>query len=135
MSWDIFAQDFPVDAKTPDDIPDDFEPRSLGSRASVISKIKEIIPAADFSDPAWGLIVGDDWSIEINIGEGEDCDGFALHVRGEEAAVGAVASILDHLELRAVDSQTGEFFVSDAAALESFRKWQAYRDSVVKSSQ
>src|SRR5689334_604191 len=112
MSWDIFAQDFPADVKTPGEIPDDFMPKSIGSRSSVIAMIKEAIPTADFSDPSWGLIGGDNWSIEVNIGKDENCDGFVLHVRGGDAAADAVARILDHLGLRAIDSQSGEFFVA-----------------------
>jgi hypothetical protein len=131
MSWDIFAMDTPPGVQSVSEIPDDFRPRSLGSRSAVISKIQQIVPTADFSDPLWGLIDGDDWSIEVNLGKDEDCDGFALHVRGGEAAVGAVASILDGLGIRAIDAQTGEFFVSGPSAIESFRKWTAYRDHVV----
>jgi len=131
MSWDIFVMDMPSDITSVGEIPSDFRPRSMGSRSAIISKIKEIIPTADFSNPSWGLVLGDDWSIEVNIGEDEECDGFALHVRGGDAAVGAVASILDGLGIRAIDSQTGEFFVSGPSAIESFRKWRAYRDHVV----
>jgi hypothetical protein len=133
MSWDIFVQDLPLSAKSVQEIPPDFKPKSLGSRSRIISQIKEIIPAADFSNPSWGLIDGDGWSIEVNIGKVEDCTGFAFHVRGDEAAVGAVASILDHLGLRALDSQTGEFFVSGPKAIESFRNWRTYRDNIVQS--
>jgi hypothetical protein len=131
MSWDIFVMDVPSDIASVGEIPSDFKPRSLGGRSTIISKIREIIPTADFSNPSWGLVLGDDWSIEVNIGEDEECDGFALHVRGGEAAVGAVASILDGLGIRAIDSQTGEFFASGPSAIESFRKWRAYRDQVV----
>jgi hypothetical protein len=133
MSWDIYVQDMPSDVAFVREIPNDFKPRSLGSRSWVISKIKEIIPMADFSDPSWGRIDGDDWSIEVSVGKEEECTGFAFHVRGGEGAVGAVASILDHLNLRAFDAQTGEFFVSGPEAIESFRKWRTYRDQVVRS--
>lgn len=66
------------------------------------------------------------------MGAKEDCDGFALHVRGGDAAVGVVAGILQHLKLRALDSQTGEFFAPGADAIDSFRKWQAYTNHVAK---
>ena len=102
MSWDIFAMDTPPGVQSVSEIPDDFRPQSLGSRSAVITRIQQIVPTADFSDPSWGLIDGDDWSIEVNLGKDEACDGFALHVRGDEAAVGAVASILDGLGIRAI---------------------------------
>lgn len=134
MSWDIFVQDLPRDAKSIADIPADFRPRPIGTRTDVIRKIKEVTPDADFSDPSWGRIEADDWSIEVSIGTDEECAGFALHVRGGDETVGVVAAILEHLNLRALDSQTGEFFVAGPEALESFQKWRAYRDQAVKSA-
>jgi hypothetical protein len=86
------------------DISAEFKPASIGKRSIVIEKIKEVVPTADFSDPSWGRIDGDGWSIEVNIGTNEDCEGFAFHIRGRDAAVGAVAAILQHLKLRALDS-------------------------------
>jgi hypothetical protein len=128
MSWDIFVQDLPRNAKCVADIPADFVPSSLGKRSTIIEKIKQVIPSAEFSDPSWGQIEGNDWSIEVNMGDNEDCDGFVFHIRGENTAIGVAAAILQHLGLRALDSQTGEFFVGGADAEESLRKWRAYRD-------
>ena len=55
MSWDIFVQHFPANAKTVADIPSDFKPAPIGDRTTIIEKIKDIVPSADFSDPTWGL--------------------------------------------------------------------------------
>ena len=128
MSWDIFVQDLPRDAATTAEIPDDFKPAPLGPRARIIQKIREVVPTADFSNPAWGTIQGKDWSVEANLGEEEECDSFAFHIRGGDEAAGAVVAILNHLGLRALDSQTGEFFVPGPTALASFQKWRAYRN-------
>ena len=131
MSWDIFVQDLPRDARSIADIPAEFRPKAIGSRTDVIEKIRELLPEADFSDPSWGRIDNEDWSIEVNLGKDEDCTSFALHVRGGDAVVGVIAGILAHLDLRALDSQTGDFFVAGPQALESFQKWRAYRGQVV----
>jgi catechol 2,3-dioxygenase-like lactoylglutathione lyase family enzyme len=134
VSWDVFVQDFPRDVKSVVDIPPDFKPTSIGVCSTIIEKIKEIFPRADFSDPSWGRIDGDDWSIEVNLGAREICEGFALHVRGTGTAAGAVAAILQSLNLRAIDPQTGDFFVAGDEANESFRKWRSYRDRVMIGS-
>jgi hypothetical protein len=131
MSWDIFVQDLPQEAKSVTDIPSTFRPASLGSRPGLIDRIKEVFPTADFSDPSWGLIEGENWSIELNIGREEECRGFTLHVRGGNPAAGAVAAILQHLNLRALDSQTGGFFTADTEAIQSFEEWREYRDKVL----
>lgn len=132
MSYDLFVQDLPPDAKRIEDIPADFQPAVMGKRADVIKKIKEAVPSADFGDPAWGLVQGEGWSIEINMGATEDCSGFAFHVRGGELALGIVAVILEALNLRALDPQSGELFVAPTGANESVRRWRAYRDRAVK---
>jgi len=131
MSWDIFVQDFPSDAKSIEDIPDDFKPGSIGKTSDIIERIKEVVPTADFSNPAWGTIDGDGWSIEVNIDEEEDCHGFAFHVRGGDAVVGVIGAILQHLKLRAVDSESGDFLVAGPEAIASFRRWRTYRNQVV----
>lgn len=131
MSWDIFVQDLPAEPKTVADIPSSFRPSHIGKRSEIIDSITSIIPTADFSDPSWGRIDGQDWSIEVNLGQEEDCRSFVLHVRGGDAAVGAVAAILRRLNLRAIDSQTGEFFVAGESATESFHQWKRYRDQVI----
>lgn len=131
MSCDIFVQDFPPDADSVEEIPADFHPASIGKRTTIVEQIRKVVPSAYFSNPGWGTIDGDDWSIEINMGPRDDCESFAFHVRGGDAAVGVVAAILQQLKLRAVNSQTGEFFVAGAEAMEAFNKWRIYRDQII----
>ena len=71
MSWDLFVQDLPADAESVADIPSDFKPRSIGRTSEVISVIRTVAPAVDFSRPSWGVIDGDGGSIEINIADEE----------------------------------------------------------------
>lgn len=130
MSWDLYAQDFP-DVATVAAIPDDFLPQPLGPREDVIARIKAAIPAVDFSDPSWGVIVDDSWSIELRLGDEAICSGFSLYVRGGgEAAMDGVAIILQATGTRGIDMQTSEFFERKTAS-ESFGVWQSYRDQVV----
>ena len=132
MSWDIYVQDLP-DVGVLNEIPDEFVPRSIGPRSMIIAKIIERIPHADFTQPAWGLIEGPDWSIEVNLGDEEECQGFALHVRGGEGVVAAIQAIVECLEVRAIDMQTSEFFDVETATA-SLAQWRAYRDQVVKDT-
>lgn len=132
MSWDLFVQDLPRDAKSVKEIPADFKPSPIGKRSVIIGKIREVIPTADFSDPPGVQIEGDGWSIEINVGAEKECMSFAFHVRGgRDAAVEVIAAILKHLNLRALDSQTGGFFVAGPEGIESSRKWRAYHNQVI----
>lgn len=130
MSWDIFVQDLPPDAQTVDQIPHSFVPAPIGNRSEIICKIKEIVPFADFTDPAWGEIETADYSIDINLGDKEVLMGFAFHVRGGDETVKIIADILDHLGLRGLES--GEFF-DRTRSLERYRSWKAYRNEVIES--
>jgi len=131
MCWDIFVHDFPSHLASAADIPDDFEPGPIGSRSDVSAKILEVFPGTDFTDPCWGVIDGAGWSFEVSIGKNEPCTGFALHVRGGDGAADAVAAILNRLEPRAIDMQTGEFFVAGEKARGFLSKWRAFRDRVL----
>lgn len=131
MSWDIIAQDLPRDAASVEEIPDNFQPQPIGNRSQLIARIQQVVPQVVFTDPSWGIIEGNDWSIEVSTGDTELCDRVAFHVRGGDDAMGAVAAILDELKLRAIDCQSGEFFTTGPETLKSFHAWRHYRDRVV----
>jgi len=97
-------------------------------------QIQEVVPSADFTDPAWGKIDTAGYSIEIDMGDQEELDGFAFHVRGGDEAAVVVAAILDHLQLRALDpSAENGLFESGLKAGESLRRWRLYRDQIVEN--
>jgi hypothetical protein len=131
VSWDIFVQDLPKDAKSVADIPDDFEAQPIGRRKEIIEGIRRVIPDMDMSDPTWLTIDGPDWSIEVNIGNGEILESFAFHVRGGDLAAAVVADILQELGLRALDpsSETGIF--DPTTAKESLQRWRKYRNQII----
>jgi len=132
MSWDLFVQDLPRDARTVDDIPDGFRPLPIGQRSDVIKAIQAVVSEADFTDRSWGKIEGDGYSIEINLGDEEVLNSFAIHVYGGGRAPQVVAAILRRLGVRALDpgSESG-FFEAGASSQESFEKWQRFRNKVV----
>jgi hypothetical protein len=131
MSWDLFIQDIPADADSVQDIPDDFSPRSLGSRAEVIRHILEVVPTANFSDPAWGSFEDPSFSVAFNLGDEEELSSFALHVRGGDEAVGLVADLLHRNGWRAFDPQSDSGIFDTSGAAKSLAKWREYRDCVV----
>jgi len=102
MSWDLFIQDW-GDHKTLNEIPEEFQPQSIGKRSDLIEKIKSIEPTTDFSDPSWGNLENENFSIEFNMGHEEQCMGFAMHVRGKENALRCIRNLLTKLNLKATD--------------------------------
>ena len=133
MSWDIFIQDIPETAQSARDIPDNFRPRALGSRTEVLRRIQEVVPTADFSDPSWGRFDGPGFSVEFNVGEADEVECVALHVRGGDRAAGFVADLLARCGWRAFDTAAESGFFDPATAVESLRRWRAYRDQALSS--
>jgi hypothetical protein len=130
MSWDIYIQDFPLTARSVVDIPGDYHPSPLGNRSELIARIREVVPSADFSNPDWGVYEAHGYSIEFNMGSSEICGSVMLSVRGGGDPVPIIGRLLDHLQTRGIDCQSGEFFDTETAR-ESFGAWQRYRDQVV----
>jgi hypothetical protein len=130
MSWDIFIQQFPAGASRVAEIPDTFIAPPIGHRDDVIARIRSVLPQADFSDPAWGVLRGSDYVIEIGTGDDEMLYGITLHVRGSDEVLSYIESILRELNLRAIDSWTGEFF-DPASAPQSLARWRSYIEEEV----
>jgi hypothetical protein len=125
MSWDLFIQHLPSSAITVADVPDDFSPLPLGSRAEVVSAIVTVFPEADTSDPSWVTFETPAYSIVFATTEEEPVTAMTLHVRGDESVVPGIAALVEKLGARALDSWTGEFF-EPATAVESIRRWRLY---------
>ncbi|MBK5258389.1 MAG: hypothetical protein JJE51_02275 [Thermoanaerobaculia bacterium] len=125
MSWDVFIQHLPMSARRVADIPDEYEGKVLGTRDEVIAKIRAKFPDADFSDPSWGTLVRDGYSIDICVNGDDIATAITLHVRGADGAVDAVNTLIAALGARALDSWTSEIY-EPAIALHSIRRWRAY---------
>lgn len=125
MSWDIIIQQFPPAARRVADIPDTFSAGPIGRRADVIARLKAAVPGADFSDPSWGVLKAEGYSIEFGLGDDDPAYGLTLHVRGSDDVLPVVARVIDAVGMRAIDSWTGEFFDPQSAA-QSLAGWRLY---------
>jgi len=132
MSFDIFVQDIPANAKGAEDIPDDFRPQPIGPRRALVAAIRKVAPEVKFATPEWGTIDADDYSVEINIGLHDPVMSFAFHVRGSERGMFLVAEILAELGARAFAPGTESGFFEVDRGAEAFLRWQAFRDRVAK---
>lgn len=132
QSWDIIVQDIPPGITSVDQMPQGFRAAPIGRRDDIMAAIREIAPDVDFTDPTWGVLRRDSFSIEINIGDEPVTHDFAFHVRGADEAVDVITQILQRLELRAYDPQSiSGIFQPGAAARESLQAWRAIHDPVV----
>jgi hypothetical protein len=133
MSWDVLIQDLPEEALSVEHIPDDFEPRPLGTREQVTGSIREIFPGADFGDPAWGVFSTSEFSIEFNVGASSTCQSVMLHVRGGDQAAEAVNVMLHLLGRRAIDCSNNQL-LPNADAVYSLREWREYLERILREA-
>lgn len=111
MSWEIFIQDLPnVDRAAL--IPLDFKPRPLGDRDAFVARILEVLPRAERQDSDWLFVRSSDidLSIQLHLDEDKQLRYIVVHVHGGSQSAAAVAALLRHVDLRAIDTATGELF-------------------------
>ena len=103
----------------------------LGSKKEVVSTLTQLVPTGDFSDTSWGVLDGDDFSIEFSLGNDDPIIIIMLYVRGSDKAINVIQKICEHTGWRAYDTSRDEFinFVHNPEA--GFEQWRAYKDSVV----
>ena len=61
MSWLVVLAKLPDTFVSVSDIPNDFVPEPLGSRAAVLTILAEAFPDADFTDSTW-VQLNEAWS-------------------------------------------------------------------------
>ena len=129
MSWDVLILAVPPGIRSVADLPDGFDP-SLGPLPDVHRVIENLFPTINLRDPAWGVLVGDTYSLEFNIGKEDPCRSIMLHVRGDESAIGPIRTLCDRTGWRALDMSAGELLDLETDPAKSLRSWGAYRSSI-----
>jgi hypothetical protein len=131
MSWDVFVLDLPPGIKSIDEIPEGWSPSPLGKHADIIAKIFALYPQADFSgDPSWGNLRLPEVSIEFRLGEDEEVDCLAMHVRGGDPAPHVVAHILGETRADCSGSESGLFDYDPVSGSKAFDSWRGYASYV-----
>lgn len=130
MSWDVYIQDFGEHKKL-EDIPEDFKPKSIGVKSEIINKIKEISPELNISDNSLLKLEKNNFSIDFSIGEHETLDYVMLHIRGDKSVFGYIIELITKLNLRAVDTSTGEF-IDISKNPGGLELWKEYKDRILK---
>jgi len=133
MSWEIYVQDFPNDIESLSEVPENFEPKSIGKTEQLKTLIKERFDVID-DNGCLSVEKENEWSIVVRIGEQEVCKSIMIEVRGNTIeAVETLRGILLTLNYRAVDMMTGEFV--DQKLLErSAKDFKRYVSQIIRGS-
>ena len=132
MSWDVLLMSVPPDITTTENLPNDFS-SELGPLPQVLSTIAAILPDLNLANPEWGILEGDGFHMEFNIGQRDPVDTIMLHVRGGDGALRSIHRICEHTGWRALDTTTGDFINFAQDPTKGLRQWRTYRDRVVAS--
>ena len=106
----------------------------LGEPGRVGDQLRAQLPALDLTDPTWGMLSEDAFSIEFSIGKDAPVQSVMLHVRGGPEALGAIQLACKALDCVALDCSSGELIDWESKEAEaSFAEWRTYRDRVVSA--
>jgi len=113
------------------DIADDHQFVPMGDAVEVRSNISKVLPDVDWSDPAWGVLDGDGYSIEFNFQPDGPVTGFMLHVRGGSDPIAAIVKLCSAHGWAAIDTSTGDYIDLQAPSHEGWESFQGFRDQIV----
>lgn len=130
MSWDVILLNLPAGVRSFNELGDDFD-SMLAPLEEVRRRIVSLIPEIDMTDPAWGILETDQYSIEFSIGDEDPCKSVMLHVRGTEAALEPIRSVCATTGWQAFDCSDGELINWSEDPGKGLRAWRDYRDQVM----
>jgi hypothetical protein len=124
---------FPPEAESIDQIPDDWNPPSLGIRREIRALLTDLLPGIAYSAGGWGDYEGPGFSVSTPIGEADDepAGGVSLFIHGDSStAAHAALALADALDARAFETGSGDFLATESAH-SACDAWHAYRDRVL----
>ena len=116
MSWDVLLQRFPDDTARPEQVPDDYLPPPVGSRAEVVAALRKLLRNVECAGDAFVTIERARFAMEIELGDEEPCSQLLLHVHDDHGeATKTILRIAGHFGMRAIDCSSGEWLVAGPA--------------------
>ena len=116
-------------------MPGDWRGEVLGSQTEVREKISAVLPEVDWSNPTWGILEGDGFSFEFNVGSEDPFDGFMIHVRGGGPAIIPLLRLAEATGWYLLDCSQGEWLHHCKDPEAGWVGFQAYRDKVISKLQ
>jgi len=127
MSWDVLLLSVSPDVRTINDLGDDFAGESLGTPTEVAHRLRQIFPALDLTDPSWGVLATEEYSVEFSIGDDNPCLSLMLHVRGPESAIEPIQRLCENTGWLAFDTSDGDLIDFSNDPAKGLRQWIEYR--------
>ncbi len=114
MSWAVYAMRGPGGVRRLDDIPDGYEPPSVGSSAEVVALVRELVPDVDASKPSWLALRSDEFDVEMTIGKGVEVRDITFYLNDGPRSIPIVMEISRRLGVTAYDTESGNFLTEES---------------------
>ncbi|HVW01357.1 MAG TPA: hypothetical protein VHB77_13485 [Planctomycetaceae bacterium] len=134
MSWDVMVFNVGGDPKPLEQM-DDYPPLPMGTPAEVRESIDAYLPGVDWSNPRWGLYIGDGFSFEFNMTDEAQETGFMVHVRGSGDAIGDLLKFAVPNRWSLLDCSTSEWINPQNPSQQGWAGFQAYRDKIIRQDE
>ncbi|MYQ74486.1 hypothetical protein GTY78_26220 [Streptomyces sp. SID4934] len=129
MSWDVLLVRLPDEVTSVSQMAHDYQPTPLGPRHDVLATVAGVLPGADLSDPAWGVLSGPTWSVELSIGAADPVDSMMLHIRGAgDEVLTPVFELAGALGCKVFDCSAGDLITPGGTS--GWHGFQRFRDRV-----
>jgi hypothetical protein len=97
-----------------EDIPDGYEPPTLGTADDVVAVVKEVAPDVDASKKSWLLLKSDDYDVEMTIGKGVQVRDITFYLNDGPRSIPVVMEISSRLGVTAYDTESGNFLTEES---------------------
>ncbi|TWD81780.1 hypothetical protein FB561_2903 [Kribbella amoyensis] len=114
MSWAIYAMRGPGGVRRLEEIPEGYEPPSLGTAADVVEVVREVVPTVDASKRSWLLLQGDDHDFEMSIGKGVEIRDITFYLNDGPRSIPLVMEISRRLGVTPYDTESGDFLTEES---------------------
>src|SRR5687768_16394127 len=113
MSWAIYAMRGPGGVRRLEDIPDGYQPPSLGTAEAVVDQVRELAPDVDASKRSWLQLKNADYDIEMSIGKGVEVRDITFYIDGPRS-IPLVMEISSKLGVTPYDTESGNFLTEES---------------------
>ncbi len=113
MSWAIYAMRGPGGVRRLEDIPDGYQPPSLGTAEAVVDQVRELAPDVDASKRSWLQLKNADYDIEMSIGKGVEVRDITFYIDGPRS-IPLVMQISSKLGVTPYDTESGNFLTEES---------------------
>jgi hypothetical protein len=114
MSWAVYAVRGPGGVRRLEDMPDGYEPPSVGMATEVIDVVREVVPGVDASKPSWLTLRSAEYDVEMTIGKGVQVRDITFYLNDGPRSIPIVMEISRRLGVTPYDTESGDFLTEES---------------------